>query len=208
MWGVEPKRIAAAFAATAAAMVTMAARADDLPGMYGGHGVTFAYPTTWLHVPAQFDVQSGTQLWSEFFGPEPAPPADPTNPTATVPAQPAPMQRDLVAVAAYKTNIAVTKKTLPRYKASISYFVLRLATQAGGTVLKGPQRVTMGGLPGYRYQMTADVDNGTVLESRVVLVFKGRTEFFLNCQHVQGGPLTAEIEGGCDQLMKSFKLLK
>jgi hypothetical protein len=200
MWGVEPKRIAAAFAATAAAMATMVARADDLPGMYGGHGVTFAYPTAWLHVPAQFDVQTGSSLWSEFFGPEQAPPADPT--------QPAPMQRDLVAVAAYKTNVAVTKKNLPRYKASISYFVLRLATQAGGTVLKGPQRVTMGGLPGYRYQMTANVDEGTVVESRVVLVFKGRAEFFLNCQHVQDGPLTDEIEAGCDQLMTSFKLLK
>lgn len=206
MWGVEPKRIAAALAATAAAMVTMAARADDVPGTYGGHGVTFAYPTTWLHVPAQFDVQTGSALWSEFFGPEETPTTDPAQPPD--PTQLATTQRDLVAVAAYKTSIAVTKKTLPRYKASISYFVLRLATQAGGTVLKGPQRVTMGGLPGYRYQMTANVDNGTIVESRVVLVFKGRTEFFLNCQHVQDGPLGAQIEGGCDQLMTSFKLLK
>ena len=200
MWGVEPKRVAAAFAATAAALVTMVARADDLPGTYGGHGVTFAYPTAWLHVPAQFDVQTGTALWSEFFGPEQAPPTDPT--------QPAPMQRDLVAVAAYKTSISVTKKNLPRYKASISYWILRLATQAGGTVLQGPQRVSMGGMPGYRYEITANIDNGTMVESRIVLVFKGRSEYFLNCQHVQDGPLTAEIEGGCDQLMQSFKLLK
>lgn len=85
MWGVEPKRIAAAFAATAAAMATMVARADDLPGTYGGHGVTFAYPAAWLHVPAQFDVQVGSSIWSEFFAPEPTPPTDPAADPASEP---------------------------------------------------------------------------------------------------------------------------
>ena len=44
--------------------------------------------------------------------------------------------------------------------------------------------------------------------SRLVLVFNKRTEYFLNCQHVKDGPLAAEIEGGCDQLIRSFRLTK
>ena len=204
MWGVEPKRIAAAFAATAAALVTMAARADDLPGAYAGHGVAFSYPAAWLHMPGQFDYQAGAPLWQEFFGPQPTQPA-PTDPTQ--PTQPAQtMQRDLVAIASYKTNVSITKKNLGRYKTSIQVAILRLAMQSGGAVLSGPKRVTMGGLPGYRFQVTATVDGNTIVESRLVLVFRGKTEYFLNCQHLQNGPLATEIESGCDQLMQSFKV--
>lgn len=208
MWDVEPKRIAAAFAATAAALVTMVARADDLPGAYGGHGVSFAYPTTWLHAPGQFEVTAGTPLWQEFFAPQlpPPPPPDPAQPQPQ-PQQP-PVQRDLVALAAFHTNVAITKKLLPRLKPMLSLMVARLAAQTGGALLAGPQRVTMGGLPGYRFQTTANLDPGSTTESRLVFVFKGKTEYFLNCQHTQNGTFAAEIESGCDQVMKSFRLLK
>ena len=33
-------------------------------------------------------------------------------------------------------------------------------------------------------------------------------EYFLNCQHVQNGTYATEIKGGCDQVMKSFRLTK
>jgi hypothetical protein len=209
--GVEPKRIAAAFAATAAALATMVARADDLPGAYGGHGVSFSYPATWLHSPGQFEVTAGTPLWQEFFGPQPAAPApqptDPSQPQPQPQPQPA-VQRDLVAVAAFHTNIAVTKKLLPRLKPVLALMVARLAAQTGGALLSGPQRITMGGMAGYRFQTTANLDPATTTESRLVFVFKGKTEYFLNCQHVQNGPLAAEIESGCDQVMTSFRLTK
>jgi hypothetical protein len=202
MWGVEPKRIAAAFAATAAALATVTAHADDLPGAYGGHGVSFSYPAAWLHVPASFSVETGSKLWDESFGPQ-TPPTTTTDP-ATEPQQT--VGRDLITVAAYRTNGVITKKTLPKYKLAFLYMVTSLTTRANGQVLSGPQRITMGGLPGYRFQTTARVDDSGVLESRLVFVFKGKTEYFLNCQHVQDGPLTAEIEGGCDQMMRSFKV--
>jgi hypothetical protein len=202
MWGVEPKRIAAAFAATAAALATMVARADDLPGAYSGHGVAFAYPATWLHAPGEFDYQVSRPLWQEFFGPQPAPPTDPTQPAPA----PTALQRDIVAVASYRTNVAITKKNLARYKTAIQVAILQLVLQSHGAILSGPQRVTMGGLPGYRFQVTATVDDNTTVESRLVLVFNKKTEYYLNCQHVQNGQLTAEIESGCDQLMQSFKV--
>ena len=202
MWGVEPKRIAAAFAATAAALVTMAARADDLPGAYTGHGVAFSYPAGWLHMPGEFDYQVSHPIWQEFFGPQPAAPTDPTQPA------PAPdaLQRDIVAVASYRTNVAITKKNLARYKRSIQIAILQLTLQSHGAILSGPTRVTMGGLPGYRFQVTATVDDNAIVESRLVLVFRGKTEYYLNCQHLQAGPLATEIESGCDQLMQSFKV--
>src|SRR4051794_41860434 len=103
MWDVEPKRIAAAFAATAAALVTMVARADDLPGAYGGHGVSFAYPTTWLHAPGQFEVTAGTPLWQGFFASPlaPPPPPAPAHPPAPPPPPQPPVPRDPRPLAAF-----------------------------------------------------------------------------------------------------------
>ena len=217
MWGAEPKRIAAAFAATAAALVTMVARADDLPGAYGGHGVAFTYPSTWLHQPGDFAYESGSSLWHEFFGPQQAPPTttpppvDPTQPApAPTPAPtPAPLY-DLVAVVAYRTNVTITKKTLPRYKFALQLMVMRLAAQTGGQVLSGPTRITLGRskLPGYTFTVSTNLPDAPSTVSRLVLVFNKKTEYFLNCQHVKDGPLAAEIDSGCAQVMQSFRLTK
>ena len=39
-----------------------------------------------------------------------------------------------------------------------------------------------------------------------MFAFNKRTEYFLNCQHVQDGTLGDEIEAGCDQVAQSFRL--
>jgi hypothetical protein len=206
---VKPPRFAALAAAAVIGLVAASARADDLPGAFGGHGVSFTYPESWLHSPGTFQVQSGTVLWTEFFGPAQAPTAPPSDPSQPAPSTPSPatdLQRDVVAVAAYRTTVSITKRNLPRYRRLINLFVSQLTAQAHGQVLSGPIRTAMGGLPGYRFQITALLTDGTTVESRLVLVFKKRTEYFLNCQHVQNGPFAQEIESGCDQVMSSFRI--
>ncbi len=37
---------------------------------------------------------------------------------------------------------------------------------------------------------------------------KKQTEYFLNCQHLQDDPLSADIETGCSLIMRSFRLAK
>jgi hypothetical protein len=197
------RRLAAVLAAALVAGAVATARADDVPGSFSGHGVTFTYPSTWLHTPAAFSTEIGSALWIESFAPVPT--TDPTDPTqATSSAQ----ARDLVAVASYRTRVSITKKTLPRYRALIRSAVLQLAQQAHGALLGGPLRVTMGGFAGYRFEVTAMLPDSTMVQSRLVLAFNKRTEYFLNCQHVQNGPLSDEIEAGCDQVMQSFRVGK
>jgi hypothetical protein len=206
---VEPHRFVALAAAAVIGLVAAAARAEDLPGQFGGHGVTFSYPQSWLHEPGTFQFQAGNARWTEFFAPVPAattPPADPSQPAPPPTLPPTGPQNDLIAVASYRTNVSITKKNLARYRPLIKLFVQQLTTQAHGRLLSGPARTTMARLPGYRFQITAVLQDGTTVESRLVLVFKKRTEYFLNCQHVQDGPLAAEVEAGCDQVMSSFRL--
>jgi hypothetical protein len=193
-------RLAVLVAAALVAVGAASARADDVPGSFVGHGVTFSYPTAWLHVPASFEKQVGAPLWMESFGPIPVPNGDPSQPAQTGPLP------DLVTVASYRLRISVTKKTLPRLRPAIQALASSLALEAGGKLLGPAQRTRVGKFPAYRMDATATLQDATVVQSRLVFAFNRRTEYFLNCQHVQDGPLSDEIESGCDQVMQSFRL--
>ena len=199
-------RIAAVLAAAGSvASVAAAARALDTPGAFAGHGISFTYPTTWQHGPGTIQYQLGNAQWTEFFSPPAATPApsDPSQPAAP-PATPGPSY-DLLIVAGYRLPVSITKKNLARYKAAIRAGVAQLIGQAQGQILGGPTRVTLGKLPGYRFDTSLQMSDGTLVASRLIFVFRKKIEYFLNCQHTQDGPLTAEIEGGCDQVMQSFR---
>jgi hypothetical protein len=194
---VSLRRAAALVAALAVAGGVASARADDVPGSFAGHGVKFTYPSSWSHIPASFVTQIGSALWTESFAPVQAP-------DSSQPSQP--KAKDLVVVASYHTNVSITKKTLPRYRRLIQAAVTQLAAQAGGTVVGGSQRSAIGKFAGYRFVVTATLPDGTLVQSRLMFAFNKRTEYFLNCQHVQNGTLGAEIEAGCDQVARSFRL--
>ena len=191
------RSLAVALAAAALAGCVAPARAEDAPGTFSGHGVRFAYPSSWSHIPATFTTQIGSARWTESFAP---------TPTSDPGAEPSAGARDLVVVASYRTRVSITRKTLPRYRGLIRAAVLQLAAQSGGEMLSGPQRSSIGRFAGYRFEVTATLPDGTLVQSRIVFAFNKRTEYFLNCQHVQDGPLTNEIEAGCDQVMRSFRL--
>ncbi len=207
MLGSSPRRIAALLAAVVVAVGAASAGAAEALGQYAGHGLSFAYPTTWQHVAGGFDVQVGAALWTEIFAPVPAapPPVDPAQ--SPPPAPPTTDQlTDLVGVAAYRIPIAITKKNLPRYKTAMKMTVLQLIRQAAGQLTSGPTRVTMGGMPGYRFEVSVTTTTGATLDSRLLMVFKKKTEYFVNCQHLRDGPLAAELTTGCDQVTQSFRL--
>jgi hypothetical protein len=205
---LRPNRLAALLAAVLLAATAASARADDAapPAIFGGHGVTFSYPLAWQHIQGQFQIQMGSALWTEFFAPMPAPAAAP-DPTQPAPATAAPTNplTDVVAVAAYKLPISITKKTLPKFKRSIQLAIMQLASRAGGEMTTLGTRTTMGGFPGYRFELSFPSTGGSKIDSRLVMVFKGKVEYFLNCQHTKDGPLAAEVQSGCDQVAQSFR---
>lgn len=213
MAGSTPQRLIAVVAALLIGGTAASARADEAPpAVFGGHGVTFSYPLAWQHVEGQFAIQAGRPLWSEFFAPPaPAPvPPDPNQPPPPAGTTPAPAPTpagvyDVVALSAFRLPFAIPKKLLPRYKASIQAAVAQLAQQGGGSLQRPGTRVVLGGMPGYRFEITMAGNAGETLESRIVVVFRKKTEYFFNCQTVKGGPLETEISTGCDQMTRSFR---
>jgi hypothetical protein len=215
MLAPSPQKLAAVVAAATLAGTAASARADEVPpAVFGAHGVTFSYPLTWEHIQGHYAITAGRPLWSEFFAPPapPPPPPDPNQPpppTGTTPAPPPPTTSsgvyDLVGVSAFRLPFSVTKKMVPRYKASIQAGVAQLAQQGGGALQRPGLRVVLGGMPGYRFDITMAGKSGETLASRIVIVFKKRTEYFFNCQTLKGGPLETEISSGCDQMTRSFR---
>jgi len=113
---------------------------------------------------------------------------------------------DIAFITEFRTSFAISKESLAANSGSISASVARFARQAGGSLLAGPTEVTMGGLPGYEFRISAKTIRGRSSASRLVIVWKGATEYSLNCQHLVGGTRAAEIERGCKMIVGSFKV--
>jgi hypothetical protein len=205
------KRTAALLFATIFAVVAASARADDQPpNTFKGHGLTFSYPGSWIEIPATFETQIGTPLWTESIGPTPAvtppAPADPAQPQPSPTPQPTATHLALVTLAAYHISVAITPRNIARFKRNIAARVAQIAAQTHGQVESGPIRVNLARLPGYRFRLTVQLTDGTTIQTRIVFVFRKKTEYFLNCEYPQNDPSAAEIESGCDQVTQSFRL--
>jgi uncharacterized RDD family membrane protein YckC len=147
-------------------------------GTYRGHGVSFDYPAGWQEIP-NFPT-GGNEQWSAAV---------------------AAADMDLVVVSAYAPYGPVTAENLDTAKSDSEELVQQLAERLGGTVLAGPEEITVAGKPGLWFRMTGTRD-GTPFESRLVFVFVGTTEYEINCQHTAEN--ADEIERGCDQILRTF----
>jgi hypothetical protein len=191
------RRIALLLAAAAAATEIAHADASGSSARYSAHGVTFSYPSGWIHLPATFEAELGSPRWREGFAPIPRRPA--IGPKTA---------RNVIAVGSYHTTLRITAKTLPRFRAFIRSVVSQLAAEAGGRLLSGPRRTAIGPFAGYRFEVSAFLPEGTAVRSRLVFAFDRNTEYFLNCQHELKRVSARAIGGGCDEIMQSFRLAR
>jgi len=154
-------------------------------GKYEEHGVSLQIPDGWKTGKVTLQTNTGNELWSKAFAPAEGP--------------------DLVALTAYPINQSISADNIAAYESELSSFMADLAQNSGGSVTDGPTSVTMGGLPGFRFEASFPDKKGT-LESRIMMVFKGKTEYYLNCQHRSDSSRAAEIESGCNSIADSFEL--
>ena len=156
-------------------------------GTYSGHGVSLTIPHGWSRLrELTLRSKTGTEIWSEGFAPQSG--------------------SDLVGITAYATNVAVTRRNSDRYAPKVTAAIENLAASSGGRLLSGPTPTVIDGMAGYRFETTLAEEGSATLESRMFLVWKGQTEYFINCQHRTRSSIGAEIERGCNTIKNSFKL--
>jgi uncharacterized RDD family membrane protein YckC len=156
---------------------------DAEDNTYRAHGVSFQYPAGWQEVTGDVRsaVQEGDELWTAAFGGD----------------------VDIVTVTAYRLTRSITAENLDAAKAEVTTLVRGAFEQVSGAMQDGPEEITMGGIPGLRYRGEGTVD-GTPIESTLVFVFDGTTEYLVSCRHTQ--ERAAEIERGCEQIVRTFEL--
>jgi uncharacterized RDD family membrane protein YckC len=168
-----------------AGSVVYVATSDEDEGAqtYRDHGVSFDYPAAWQETTSKSEVsRRGTQLWG-----------------TTVAAA----ELDLVLVEAYRLNPPITAENLDAAASELEGLVQQFADQLGGSVLAGPEEISVAGKPGLWFRMTG-THEGTPIEARLVFVFDGTTEYYLNCQRT--AEKAGEIEQGCEQILRTFKV--
>jgi len=183
-------------AVTAIILVTIAAGCsgsisvghEKTGGTYSDHGVSFTIPDGWKRLSdLTVQTKTGNERWSEGFAPASG--------------------YDLVGVTAYATKMVITPKNAARNAPQVAATMRNLFAAAGGSVLGGPTVTSMRGMAGYRFATTYPGQNGETLDSRLLLLWNGHTEYYFNCQHrTKNGSRSAEVERGCRTIENSFKL--
>jgi hypothetical protein len=79
---------------------------------------------------------------------------------------------------------------------------VRAIARASNLKVTGSDREKLGPLDAYAYTLTGADGSG----SRMILGFKGRSQYFLRCNWAPGGGAD-RIQPACDQARKSFKLV-
>lgn len=156
---------------------------------YESHGISFHYPKSWKRAKfSGLSAQNASGVWSEAFKPRSS------------------SKADMVFITEYRTPVAITKKNRSSYSDDVASSVASVAKQAEGSLVAGPTLVSMGGLPGYGFRISAKTVSGLSSESRILLVWNGKTEYYLNCQHKVDGRFATEIERGCRTIESTFEL--
>jgi hypothetical protein len=100
-------------------------------------------------------------------------------------------------------NIPVTAQNLDSVMPELASVVQQLAEKLGGAVRGGPEQLTVAGLPAARFRFTGTAQ-GTAIQHTVVFAFDDTTENAISCQHT--AEKAEEIERGCEQIMRTFKV--
>jgi hypothetical protein len=158
-------------------------------GTYADNGVTFEYPGEWTEFTQNSEVEAGNKLWATSYGPD-----VPSNEQTT----------NFVAVQSYQLNQQVTEDNIADLKSSVEAFVQQLVEQGGGQIDSGPTETSMGDIPGYEFDISGIAVNDVTTASKLLLVFQGDIEYFVNCQYA--AEAETDILAGCDLVVDSFAI--
>jgi hypothetical protein len=148
---------------------------------------SFEYPEGWSELEAEFVAETPNNTSSVSVGP----PEEGVN---------------LVTVGRFQVPVAVTAENLEEYRDDITAGVEQLFAQADGSIEEGPIPITVGGLPGYRFEgtSTTPIEGEGDVHTRSIQVYSGETGFFINCQYAPDAQ--EEILAGCQQVVDSFSV--
>jgi len=152
---------------------------------YRTHGVSFDYPAGWQPSGPGKTVGCchGDRLWATGIV---------LDSTST----------GSIDVGANRSSPSITAANVGLAIPSLDRYARSFFERAGGSLRAGPERITMGGMPGFRYQGSVR-SSGVAAEVTLVIVFNGTTDYWVTCTHTPAK--AAEVERACSQVIRTFK---
>lgn len=148
------------------------------------NGVTYKYPKNWSErTDISTQAQQGNRAWQQAVGPDSV---------------------SLSILSQYNLNVEVTPENASQLQGEVETTLSNLANQAGGSTTSAVTAEQTAGLPGFTTTLTVKNPSGTEVSSTVWLFFKGKTEYFLNCQYVPAQQ--AELLAGCNTIRTTFAI--
>ncbi len=103
-----------------------------------------------------------------------------------------------LAISKYEQQTVVTESNVGLTKSVLDGVVRQLSARPPNQA----RRVTVGGLPGFEYELVPKGMPG--VRSRSIFLFHGRDEYQLNCQFTAAR--RAEVMRACDQALESLRV--
>lgn len=148
------------------------------------NGVTYKYPKSWSErTDLSTQSEQGNRAWQQAVGPDSV---------------------SMSILSQYNINVDVTPQNVAELQSEVESTLSKLAEQASGSTT-GPIKVeSTAGYPGFSQTLTVKNPSGQQVDSTVWLFFKGKTEFFLNCQYAPAQK--TELLAGCNTVRSTFSV--
>jgi hypothetical protein len=148
---------------------------------FADHGVTFQFPSGWIHGQSILSNQVGTSLWSETFAPKPL---DPNG----------------VVVTQYRLTQDLSSLPPSALETQLKQLV---AQSLGGQNVSDVTQTTVGSMAAYQVTFDAEANN-VEYAVELTMIFDGLDQYNINCQ--SSSTATADIGPGCQQIKRTFQL--
>jgi hypothetical protein len=126
-------------------------------------GYSFTYPGQWDELePPDYSAQTRRPVSLVGLGPGEA--------------------ANFLTVAVYELPSPVTESNIDQTSDATAEQLQQGFQQSDGRITAGPTQATIGGLPAFRIEGSLMSTAGRPIQSPLIFMFDGRTEYFLNCQ--------------------------
>jgi hypothetical protein len=158
---------------------------------FRGGGLSFTYPTEWRV------REAGEPMADADYQVRVGPPGQPHDQITVTIAE--------LGIVIEGKNLVITRKNVDENKELLVAGVEAAVGFGGGELSEPPTRVSLSGLPGYRYEVShISVAGGGKVDSHITDVFKGTNRYTVACVYTPDG--APEIKRACDQVLGSFHL--
>ena len=156
-------------------------RSGEPETTFEGDGYSFNYPSEWRERSFAVGVEEGAAASLVGFGPG--------------------GHDDGLIFGIYHLSFAVTERNIDRFAAETAEDVKE---GFQGRISEGPTLATVAGRPAFQLELSSEKPGGPPIQSRMIFVFDGTTEYFFNFQFTR--QRAEEMNQGCERVVNIFRI--